>query len=110
MFCKTENPVEFKGTMDEDFTTYTTLGSRGVLFFTFVPCNTTQMPPQSMSGGMTEAYNESGKYLQAFYPVMSMPSCLKISFVPKSVDKIKPLLDWEACIPKIIDEKNRKEW
>ena len=109
MFCKTENPIEFKGTMDEDFTAYTTLGSRGVLFFTYVPIVVNQMPPQSMAGGMTEAYNESGKYLQAFYPVMSMPSCMKICFVPKSVDKIKPKVSWEMCIPKIIDEKWRKQ-
>lgn len=109
MFCNVENPVEFRGTMDEDLTAYTTLGSRGALFFTYVPMIVNQMPPQSMEGGMTDAYKESGKYTQAFYPVMSMPSSIKICFVPKSVDKIRPQVNWETCIPKIIHERWRKE-
>lgn len=35
-FCRVDRPIQFRGTMNEDVTTYTTLGSRGELFFTFV--------------------------------------------------------------------------
>ena len=32
-FCKTDTPIEYRGTMNEDVVTYTTLSSRGHLFF-----------------------------------------------------------------------------
>lgn len=50
-FCRVDRPIEFRGTMNEDVTTYTTLGSRGVLFFTFVDMHVGQLPTQSLGGG-----------------------------------------------------------
>lgn len=73
LFCRTDCPIEFRGTMNEDVTTYTTLGSRGNLFFTICDICVLQLPTQSLAGGMTEAYLESGTYLKTFYSVMSMP-------------------------------------
>ena len=32
-FCRTDRPIQFRGTMNEDVVTYTTLSSRGHLFF-----------------------------------------------------------------------------
>ena len=48
--------------MNEDVTTYTTLGSRGELFFTVTKANIVQKQSQSVSGGMTEVYKDSGTY------------------------------------------------
>ena len=62
MFCRTDRPIEFRGTMNEDITTYTTLGSRGVLFMTFTACQIIQIQTQTLKGGMTDAYKESGTY------------------------------------------------
>ena len=50
--------------MNEDVTTYTTLGSRGRLFFTLCDMCIIQLPTQSLDGGMTEAYLETGTYVE----------------------------------------------
>lgn len=73
-FCKTDTPIEYRGTMNEDVVTYTTLSSRGHLFFSNTQYCVVQLPTQSLSGGMTDAYKEGGTYLKTFYAIMSMPS------------------------------------
>ena len=93
----------------EDVTTYTTLGSRGELFFTFVDVHIIQVATQSLGGGMTEAYKESGTYLKTFYSVMSMPSAIKVGMMYSKHQRIHHRIDWESCVPKILNEKYRKE-
>ena len=88
---------------------YTTLGSRGELFFTFVDVHIIQIPTQSLGGGMTAAYRESGTYLKTFYSVMSMPSCIKVGMMYSKNSRIHHRIDWECCVPKILNEKYRKE-
>lgn len=108
-FCRADRPIQFRGTMNEDVTTYTTLGSRGELFFTFVDVHIIQVPTQSLGGGMTEAYKESGTYLKTFYSVMSMPSAIKVGMMYSKHQRIHHRIDWECCVPKILNEKYRKE-
>lgn len=108
LFCRADTPFQFRGTMNEDVTTYTTLGSRGNLFFTLVDACVLQLPTQSLSGGMTDAYKESGTYLKTFYSVMSMPSCIKVSMMYSSNKRIHHRINWECCVPKILNEKYRK--
>ena len=107
--CRADRPIQFRGTMNEDVTTYTTLGSRGELFFTFVDVHIIQVPTQSLGGGMTEAYKESGTYLKTFYSVMSMPSAIKVGMMYSKHQRIHHRIDWECCVPKILNEKYRKE-
>ena len=109
MFCKTDLPVEFSGTMNEDITTYTTLGSRGELFFTFTHFQIVQKETQSLSGGMMALYQESGTYVKSFYSVMSMPSAVKVSMMYSKHRRIHSKIDWGSCVPKIIHERWRKE-
>lgn len=109
MFCRTNNPVNFIGVMNEDITTYTTLGSRGILFLTYTECHIVQKPTQSLEGGMTEAYLESGTYLKSFYSVISMPSAVKIYMMYSKHNRIHSRVDWDHCVPKIISGKYRKE-
>lgn len=108
-FCRTDRPIEFRGTMNEDVTAYTTLGSRGNLFFTVTDACITQLQTQSLSGGMTEAYVESGTYLKTFYSIISMPSCIKVGMVGPTNSRIHHRINWECCVPKILDEKYRKD-
>lgn len=109
LFCRSDRPIEFRGTMNEDVTTYTTLGSRGELFFTFVDVHIIQLNTQSLGGGMTEAYKESGTYLKTFYSVMSMPSAIKVGMMYSKHQRIHHRIDWECCVPKILNERYRKE-
>ena len=108
LFCRTDRPIDFRGTMNEDVTTYTTLGSRGRLFFTLCDICVIQLPTQSLDGGMTEAYLETGTYVKTFYSVMAMPSCIKVSMMYSKHRRIHHRIDWECCVPKILNEKYRK--
>lgn len=108
LFCRADRPIDFRGTMNEDVTTYTTLGSRGKLFFTLCAMCVIQMPTQSLDGGMTEAYLETGTYVKTFYSVMAMPSCIKVSMMYSKHRRIHHRIDWERCVPKILNEKYRK--
>ena len=109
LFCRTDRPIDFRGTMNEDVTTYTTLGSRGNLFFTFCSACIIQLPTQSLDGGMTEAYLETGTYVKTFYSVMAMPSCIKVSMLHTQHARIHHRVNWDCCVPKIINERYRKE-
>ena len=108
LFCRTDRPIDFRGTMNEDVTTYTMLGSRGRLFFTLCAMCVIQIPTQSLDGGMTEAYLESGTYLKTFYSVMAMPSCIKVSMMYSKHRRIHHRINWECCVPKILNEKYKK--
>ena len=55
-FCSTEREFQFVGAMNEDVNTYTTLGSRGELFFTFTSLQLDQKQTQSQTGGITDMY------------------------------------------------------
>ena len=107
-FCRVDKPIEFRGTMNEDVVTYTTLGSRGKLFLTFTNLCVIQLPTQSIKGGMTEAYLESGTYLKTFYAVMSMPSCIKVAMMTTKHKRIHHHVNWDFCVPKILNERYRK--
>lgn len=107
-FCDVEKPIVFRGTMNEDVTTYTTLGSRGDLFFTVTKANIVQKMSQSVTGGMTEVYRDGGTYQKTFYSIMSMPSCIKLSLIGDKHMRLHHNVSWNNCVPKILDEKWRK--
>ena len=108
-FCKTDTPIEYRGTMNEDVVTYTTLSSRGHLFFSNTQYCVVQLPTQSLSGGMTDAYKEGGTYLKTCYAIMSMPSAVKVSMMYTTHKRIHHSINWEHTAPKILNEKWRKE-
>ena len=108
-FCDVKKPIKFRGTMNEDVTTYTTLGSRGDLFFTVTKANIVQKQSQSVSGGMTEVYKDGGTYQKSFYSVMSMPSCVKIAMMGDKHYRIHHNVNWSCCVPKIINERWKKD-
>lgn len=107
-FCDVGKPIVFRGTMNEDVTTYTTLGSRGDLFFTVTKANIVQKMSQSVTGGMTEVYRDGGTYQKTFYSIMSMPSCIKLSLMGDKHMRLHHNVSWNNCVPKILDEKWRK--
>ena len=108
-FCRTDRPINFKGTMNEDVVTYTTESSRGVLFFSVTNTCIIQLATQSLAGGMSEAYLETGTYVKSFYAVMSMPSCVKVGMLNTLHKRIHHNVNWEHCAPMIINSKWRKE-
>ena len=107
-FCRTDRRIEWLGTMNEDVTTYTLLGSRGELFLSPTCLGLVPVCTQSISGGMTEVYKEQGTYQKSFYSVMAMPSCVEIGFIKWKNARIHHNINWEHCVPKIISEIYKK--
>ena len=107
-FCTTERPFRFIGRINEDVNTYTNLGSRGFLFFSTTDAMITQIQTQASSGGMTEAYLDNGTYTKSFYSVMYMPSAVKISEMGIYYKRLHHSIDWNKCVPKILNEKYKK--
>lgn len=107
-FCSTERPFRFVGAMNEDVNTYTTLGSRGHLFFTFTSVQLDQKETQQQGGGITEMYLRFGTYCKAFTTVMMMPSSVKVSMMNTTNPRIHHLIKWANTVPMIIDERHRK--
>lgn len=108
-FCSTERPFRFVGAMNEDVNTYTTLGSRGFLFFTFTSFQLDQTQTQASSGGITDMYKRFGTYCKAFTTVMMAPSAVKVSMMQSTNPRIHHTINWRQAVPCIISEKHRKQ-
>lgn len=111
--CKTDNPFEFVGRINEDVNTYVTEGLRGNLFFTIPNIVLTQKQTQTNSGGMTDIYLEYGTYYKSFFSCMYAPSCVRIAKMggrgkKKNQRRIHHKVLWEHCTPMIISEKHKK--
>ena len=107
-FCKVDRRLVWSGRMNEDVTAYVTLGSRGYLFLTVADVSIDHLPTQSLSGGMSESYSDSGTYIKTFYTVMSAPSCVKVYTVGSSHKRVHHSIDWEHAVPKIISGDFKK--
>ena len=108
-FCRVDRPFKFIGRINEDVNTYTTLGMRGKLFFTFTKVDLTQVTTQKGKGGMSDVYNNLGTYVKSFYTVMSCPSSVTITEMGAGHARIHHRIDWEHTVPKIISSDFKKK-
>lgn len=106
--CSTERPFRFVGAMNEDVNTYTTLGSRGAIFFTFTALQLDQKDTQSQRGGITSMYERFGTYCKAFTTVMMMPSAVRVSMMQSKNPRIHHSIDWGRAVPCIVPERFRR--
>lgn len=106
--CSTERLFRFVGAMNEDVNTYTTLGSRGHLFFTIPFLSLTQKETQSQEGGITDMYLRYGTYCKAFTTVMMMPCSVKVSMMGSVNPRLHHKITWKNTVPQIISEDLRK--
>lgn len=106
--CSTDRVFQFIGAMNEDVNTYTTLGSRGALFFTIPILELSQAQTQSQAGGITDMYLRYGTYCKAFTTVMMMPSSVKVSILHTTKPRIHHLINWATTAPRIINERHKK--
>lgn len=107
-FCRTDRPIGFIGTINEDVNTYTTYGSRGERIFSVTQAAIVQKETQSNAGGMTGVYLDNGTYLKSFYTVMTMPSCVSVAMMGSSHRRIHHNVSWVNCVPMILNERYRK--
>ncbi|EQC2550887.1 hypothetical protein ACY3NT_002739 [Enterobacter sichuanensis] len=106
--CSTDRPFAFMGRINEDVSTYATLGRRGALFMTIGAVQLLQQQTQKSGGGMTELYLASGTYVKSFYSVMFAPSCVKISLMGSTHKRIHHQVSWNNAAVKILREKHKK--
>ena len=104
-----EEDIKFIGRFNDDVNTYVTLGSRGEIFLQVANVNLEQMLTQEQTGGNTDAYLLYGTYSKSFYSVMCAPSCVKIGMMGETHRRIHHKIDWEYAVPKILNEKYKKE-
>lgn len=107
-FCSTERELQFIGSMNEDVNTYTTLGSRGDVFFTFTNLQLDQKDTQSQTSGITDMYQRFGTYCKAFTTAMMQPSSVKVSMMNSNNPRIHHSIKWINTTPMILDEKYKK--
>lgn len=101
-FCSTEREFQFIGAMNEDVNTYTTLGSRGEVFFTFTNLQLDQKDTQSQTSGITDMYQRFGTYCKAFTTTMMHPSSVKVSMMNSNNPRIHHSIKWINTTPMII--------
>lgn len=106
--CDVTRPFTFIGRMNDDVNTYVSEGSRGQLFLTYRDIMMTQAETQKTTGGNTEMYKAMGTYIKSFYSVMISPSCVKISILGPSHQRIHHSINWENAVPQIISDKFKK--
>lgn len=100
-------PFPFPGRINEDVTAYVLHGSRGRLYFTYMPLQITQRTTQMADGGMSDVYRESGTYLKSFYTVMHAPSCVTIYLMGYRHKRLHHRITWDHAVPKILHERHR---
>lgn len=107
-FCRTDRPINFVGTINEDVNAYTTLGSRGELIMSITDAAIVQLQTQKNKGGMSELYLDDGTYVKSFYSVIGMPSAVRVEMMGSKHQRIHHKIKWENCVPKIINQKYKK--
>lgn len=104
-FCRTDRPFSFYGRMNDDVTTYLTLGSRGYPILSHPRCMVVQARTQASPGGLTDMYRQFGTYTKSFYSLMYTPSCLKIKAMICNNMRIHHQTSWNNAVPKIVPER-----
>ena len=105
--CSTKRPFRFVGAMNEDVNTYTTLGSRGGVFFTFTGLQLDQKDTQSQAGGISGMYERFGTYCKSFTSVMMMPSAVRVAMMNSNNPRLHHSIDWGRAVPCIVPERYR---
>jgi len=108
-FCSIDRPFKFIGRINEDVNTYTNYQSKGNTFFTIPFIQICQLTTQSNEGGMTDVYLSSGTYIKSFYTIIFSPNCCKISLMGRTNKRLHHRIKWDNAVPKIINEKYKKE-
>ena len=107
-FCRTDRPFEFMGKINEDVNCYVVGGQQGKIFMQLPEIVVQQIMTQQNKGGLTDIYLNMGTYVKSFYSVMYAPSCVKISTLGTANKRIHHSVEWDYCVPRILDEKYKK--
>lgn len=108
-FMRTDRPFRYVGLTNEDTNMYVSLGGIGKLMFTVTNISVNQIQTQDNPGGLTDIYKQDGTFIKSFYSVMCRPDCVKVAAMGDHYMRMHHNVEWDYCVPKIINEKWRKE-
>lgn len=108
-FFRTDTPFQYIGLTNEDTNMYVSLGGVGKLMFTVTSVSVQQVQTQSNPGGLTDIYLQDGTYIKSFYSVMCRPDCVKVSVMGSKNMRMHHCVEWDYCVPQIINEIWRKK-
>lgn len=106
--CSPKRRVNFISTMNEDVCTYTSLGSRGVIFLTINMVSLVQGVTQKNDGGISGMYRDFGTYVKSFYTVMNCPASVKIRLMGRVSKRLHHSIAWKHTVPMILRESVKK--
>lgn len=107
-FCKTDEPFDFYGTMNDDVNSYLINGARGDIFITFYPFMLHQATTQTVDEGLTNIYETYGTYVKSFYSVMAAPNCCCIRLMGEKSPRLHHSIKWNLAVPCIIGQEYKK--
>ena len=105
---KTDRRLQFIGRLNDDVNTYVMNGIWGKLIMTPYCLSLAQGQTQFVEGGMTSLYLDTGTYMKSFYTVMMAPSCVSVRRLGPTHPRAHHHIEWNNCVPKIINEAHRK--
>ncbi len=105
---RTDRPIRFTGSINEDLNASVYEGQRGKCFFTINDIAIQQIITQKNKGGLTDIYLEVGTYVKSFYSVIVAPNCVKVSAMGSNDLRLHHLVNWNLCCPKIISDVHKK--
>lgn len=79
--CRSDRPIRFKGTMNEDVAAYTLHGMRGDLMLTITAVSVVMGATQVNRGGMAEEYITAGAWQKPAYSLVTSPSCVRVRWL-----------------------------
>lgn len=100
-------PVDWRANFVEDLVTSIDVGLQGYVCLQFMPIQLELcMSEGAVSGGMSEAYNATGRFKFYSMPAIIYPNCVSVEF---DGTKWKTRTKAEYSVPKIISSRYRKE-
>lgn len=107
-FWKVDSNIRFPGRINEDTNMYVHYGKVGKLILTNSFMMINQPKTQETEHGMTDLYKNNGTYMKSMYSVIEEPAIVSLIAMGDKHLRIHHKVDWNACAPKIINEKYKK--
>lgn len=102
-----DKPIKWRANFVEDLITSIDAGVSGNVWLQFIPIQLELcMSEGAMSGGMSDAYNQTGRFKFYSMPSIIYPNCISVEF---DGTKWRTRTKAEYSVPKIISSRYRKE-
>lgn len=106
-FFRTDNPITFNGTINEDSVMGVQVANEGKVVLTNCLVKMIQVVTQKAEGGLTDIYKDVGTYQKSFYTLMASPSSTKVMY-QRATSRVHHFIVANNAYPCIVSEKYKK--